>query len=61
MSGPRLFALIYRLPAYDGVLTARIAAETPQDRTEAPGTARYVDSTQTALKTDPALSGLIEF
>jgi hypothetical protein len=61
LSGPRFLALAYRLPAYSGVMAARMAATETARRPEAQGGTKVVGSSQTALRTDPVMSGLIDF
>lgn len=63
LTGPAFFSLAYRLPAYDGVMTARLMADdsTNQPQARGSGTARRVDSSQAAIVATPELSSLIEF
>lgn len=61
LSGPRFLALSYRLPAYSGVMAARLSASETERRPEAPGGTKVVEGSQTALRADPVLAGLIDF
>lgn len=61
LDGPELFALISRLPAYQGSIRARVEAEMMREqRSRKPG-ARMVKSEQAAIEADPLTSGLVEF
>jgi hypothetical protein len=59
LDGPRFFRLVWRLPAYSGVLAARVAEQQPQQGTSTPrdGT-RPREVPLTALRAE--LPGLIE-
>jgi hypothetical protein len=64
MSGPRFFALAHRVGAYDGVMAARLAEAAPQGTSGGRSSGAQnttVESTQTAIRADPALSGLIDW
>jgi hypothetical protein len=64
MSGPRFFSLAHRSGAYDGAVAARMAAQSSEQpgRSPGPGKAdKHVESTQSAIRADPALAGIIEF
>lgn len=66
MHAERLFSLIERLPAYEGVLAARIYQLTKDDEPQGqpawqgqPGVTQGNGSTA-GLRMDPALAGLVE-
>lgn len=58
MSGPEYLALAWRLPAYDGVMAARIRAE--QEQEEGPSRARSNGERRVTTLDDPAFAGLID-
>ena len=58
---PEFFALAYRLPAYEGIMRARVEQEeTKTRRNVAPG-AKLVESERKAIERDPLLADLIDF
>lgn len=64
ISGPRFFALAYRVGAYDGALAARMAADEAPARSRGSSTQnadRTVEGSRAAIESDSALSGLIDF
>lgn len=70
MSGPEYLALAWRLPAYQGVLAARIAAEEEEAGSEGPRRRqdtrpeRYVPVDQRSELVDvhhPAFAGMIDW
>lgn len=71
LDGPRFFKLAVRLPAYDGVMRVRVAAEAEQKRPAEPsrpaaGTGRAVYDTPdtitpASVALDPVLGSLISF
>lgn len=64
LSGPRFFALAYRVGAYDGVVTARMNMAEPTTETRGPANRtadKTVEGSRAALESDPALSGLIDW
>lgn len=61
LSGPRFLALAWRLPAYAGVIAARLAQAETERTPEAPGGTKTVEGSQAALRADPALAGVIDF
>ena len=70
LDGPKFFRLAWRLPAYQGVIRARLLAER-EDRRETPSSDRPAASptgardwnpgTKTTLMADPALKSLFSF
>lgn len=61
LPGPEFFALLFRLPGYDGMMRKRVEQMEAKDRAEnRPGT-RVVKSEQADIEADPILRDLIEF
>lgn len=72
MQAPRFFQLAVRVPAYQGVMQARLAAQ-QHDQSPAPSTTRppgrghkttpnrEVAPTRAAIGADPLLSGIVSF
>jgi hypothetical protein len=67
MSGPEFLALAWRLPAYDGVMAARIRAEEEKQEQEGPRThaptrrGRPAEERRVVDIHDPVFAGLIEW
>lgn len=62
MSGPRLLALCWRLPAYAGVLAARLAHESPEPSQARPAAGvTEVAGDRRSLQANADLAGLIDF
>jgi hypothetical protein len=65
MSSARFFILANRLPAYQGVLAARVMQE-QEDQKPAPRagtgeTRRVLDASHESIRSDPALAGIVAF
>lgn len=58
--GPEFLAVVYRLPAYAGVLAAR-AAEYERPAGRVPADAKRVPSTRTAIMADADLRAVVSF
>lgn len=71
LSGPLFFKLVWRLPAYEGVMRAVVMAEYDQQSNpgagasatspRSPGGGEWNPGTQATLQADPALKGLFSF
>lgn len=61
LPGPELLALAYRVPAYPGVMSHRMAEAEAKERRNAPRGARMVTGEKTTVLADPLLSGAISF
>ena len=66
MSGPEFLALAWRLPAYDGVIAARIRAEEeeqegPRQHTSAARRGRPAEERRVVDIHDPVFAGFIEW
>lgn len=69
LDGPTLFRLVWRLPAYSGVVRALVAEQQetsvqPMPYTPTAGSAggrRWNPGTKTTLQTDPDVAGLFSF
>jgi hypothetical protein len=66
MSGPEFLALAWRLPAYDGVMAARIRAEEekqegPRTHTPANGRRKPAEERRVVDIHDPVFAGFIEW
>jgi len=57
LTGPRFLSLALRVFAYQGVMAA-LAAKQQQDGTPSGTEVRQVESTKTAVMSDPVLAGL---
>jgi hypothetical protein len=67
LSGPAFFRLAFRLPAYEGVMRARVAEllrdeDGPAPQAQASEQQRtVVPATRAALQASPAFQGIISF
>lgn len=68
LSGPAFFRLAFRLPAYEGVMQARVRDLLEDDdgspavqQQAAPERRTVVPATRAALQADPAFQGIISF
>lgn len=62
LDAPEFFALAYRLPAYQGVMTVRASeAEGRERRTKRRRGVRQVDGSREAVRADPLLAEAISF
>jgi hypothetical protein len=62
ISAPDYFALAYRLPAYQGMVAARVSEQQEVERRETGGKrARKVESTRASIESDPELGSVISF
>lgn len=61
LPGPDLLALAYRVGAYPGVMSHRLAEAEAKERRNAPRGARMVTGEKTAVLADPMLSQAISF
>lgn len=61
MSGPHFLALAWRLPAYSGAVAGRMAAYEQEGQARHDGSATVIDSTPAAIRTNTALSDVIDY
>lgn len=59
LPGPEYLALVYRMPALNGVMAARAAAL--QERQQAPAGGQEVPATPVNLQTHPTLAGWVDY
>lgn len=61
LPGPEFLALAYRVMAYPGVMSHRLAEAEAKERRNAPRGARMVTGEKAMVLADPLLSGAISF
>lgn len=61
LSGPQFFSLAYRVGAYDGAVTARMHMQEAPRGSATRGADKTVEGSRTALESDSALAGLIDW
>lgn len=61
LSGPEYFGLAYRLPAYPGIMRARVEQDEKKQTRNVRHGHKLVESDRTSIERDSLLADLIEF